>query len=618
MWKAWSCRQLFFLFAVVLLLSGCGQSNESIVTFFNPIKDESLSGPFQYAAPWDADAFTSYVSEGESYQYAGGEFVYGGIVPHHLLAGYIPGAFFGTIADQRVDTIILISPNHFNRGIGPVATTYRHWETPFGQVETNREIVEALLETGLVQIEEGVIAEEHGIYSHMPFITKLLPKTDVVALTLPVGMGREELDTLVDALIEVQKFHKHTVVVGSVDFSHYQPLSVANFHDVLSQHVIEVGEREDVFDLEIDSPETVYAVLSLMQAQGTSHVAHVVSDNAANITGDPEVAETTSYISPYFILGESKKDEKLATMLHVGDMMLDRSVAVRMQQEGGFDWLLEPLAGPEERFFSGIDTIVGNLEGPLADVRIDTSKEIAFRFDPALKHDFVRWGFDVFTLANNHTVDMGYQGMRDTKRHLDDVGIAHLGEQYGLNSSSIYIDTVRGLDIAYVAINDTHYNIPIEDMVELVSEADTRADTVIVTIHWGTEYQPLSNSRQRDMARQFIDAGADAVIGHHPHVVQELEVYKERPIFYSLGNFLFDQYFSVPTQQGLVIGLVVGDDSIDSFSVFPVVSVRSQVDYMPYTMRLEFMEGLVERSRLGEYTIDNYSLDFSYARPTSS
>jgi poly-gamma-glutamate synthesis protein (capsule biosynthesis protein) len=95
-------------------------------------------------------------------------------------------------------------------------------------------------------------------------------------------------------------------------------------------------------------------------------------------------------------------------------------------------------------------------------------------------------------------------------------------------------------------------------------------------MHWGTEYQHVNGRLQAEMAHKLIDAGADVIIGHHPHVIQGIEVYQGKPIFYSLGNFVFDQYFSEDTQRGLAIGLVLDKDGIEA-SIFPLRSSASQV-----------------------------------------
>jgi hypothetical protein len=162
--------------------------------------------------------------------------VRGGIVPHHLLAGHIDAAFFETIAKQRPSTIVLFGPNHFGRGFSDTITTGRDWKTVYGDVPTDRTIVAGLTEAGIAGIEEAIVKEEHSVYSLIPFIKKSLPEAKVVPLILSNRMSFEDADALADALLDIVP--KDTVFVSSIDFSHYQRLPVANFHDALSIGVI--------------------------------------------------------------------------------------------------------------------------------------------------------------------------------------------------------------------------------------------------------------------------------------------------------------------------------------------------------------------------------------------
>jgi poly-gamma-glutamate synthesis protein (capsule biosynthesis protein) len=118
-------------------------------------------------------------------------------------------------------------------------------------------------------------------------------------------------------------------------------------------------------------------------------------------------------------------------------------------------------------------------------------------------------------------------------------------------------------------------------------------------MHWGIEYKNISNDAQRNLAHLLIDKGVDAVIGAHPHVVEEAELYKNKPIFYSLGNFIFDQYFSEETQEGLSVGLILQDGAVKSAYLFPMYGVKSQVQLMEEERRDKFLEWFNENSRMG-------------------
>jgi poly-gamma-glutamate synthesis protein (capsule biosynthesis protein) len=116
-----------------------------------------------------------------------------------------------------------------------------------------------------------------------------------------------------------------------------------------------------------------------------------------------------------------------------------------------------------------------------------------------------------------------------------------------------------------------------------------------VAIHWGEEYRDVSNKRQQTLGRALIDAGADVIIGHHPHVVEEIELYRGKPIFYSLGNFIFDQYFSKETQEGLAVKISVGDKKA-AYELIPVDLHKSQPKRMSSDAEEKWLEELSLRS----------------------
>ena len=115
-----------------------------------------------------------------------------------------------------------------------------------------------------------------------------------------------------------------------------------------------------------------------------------------------------------------------------------------------------------------------------------------------------------------------------------------------------------------------------------------------MSVHWGQEYQIKSSVFQQKLARKIIDSGADLIIGHHPHVVQEIEIYNNKLIFYSLGNFVFDQYFSEQTQQGLAVRLEINENKL-VFQLFPIQSKLSQPFLMEQNQAEKFLEKLSER-----------------------
>lgn len=254
-------------------------------------------------------------------------------------------------------------------------------------------------------------------------------------------------------------------------------------------------------------------------------------------------------------------------LLFVGDIMPSRYVAVKMARN------TRAYPFRDSAYLTrGADLAFANLESPVTRGRAIANSEMSFRTDPEVIPELARAGFDVVSLANNHTPNWGESGIRDTMRYLATSSIAFAGA--GTSSAAyapVYVNA-RGLRIAIIAQNDTDV-VPPEycagrsrvgtacfDLAALASStraARSQADLVVFTMHAGVEYATSSSARQRTFARAAIDAGADVVIGHHPHVIQNEEVYKGKPIFYSLGNFIFDQDLSPATQRGLVIVLQI-------------------------------------------------------------
>ena len=136
---------------------------------------------------------------------------------------------------------------------------------------------------------------------------------------------------------------------------------------------------------------------------------------------------------------------------------------------------------------------------------------------------------------------------------------------------------------------------PPAEALETIEQQNEPPRTIIVLIHWGTEYSLKSSPAQQSLAHQLIDAGADLIIGHHPHVVQDIEQYNDKLIFYSLGNFIFDQYFSNEVQQGLLVGLEFQDKQL-VFDLLPIQSKLSQPFLMEGNIRETFLKRLAGRS----------------------
>ncbi|MEI6191147.1 MAG: CapA family protein [bacterium] len=247
----------------------------------------------------------------------------------------------------------------------------------------------------------------------------------------------------------------------------------------------------------------------------------------------------------------------------VGDIMLDRGVEYFANKDFGGDY--GELFIKVKSQLQSYDLLFANLEGPVSDRGVDGGSLYSFRFEPRVIPVLKEAGFDIFSLANNHIFNWGEYAFTDTLSLLSDAGISYVGAGFdGPEAYKEKIMNVKGIKIAFLdfsefrngAVINSTSTIPgialisEEAVLQSVSQAKRQADLVIVSYHFGNEYETESNDYQKKYAELAIDNGADLIIGAHPHVVQNIGQYKNVWIAYSLGNFIFDQGFSDATMQG--------------------------------------------------------------------
>lgn len=268
--------------------------------------------------------------------------------------------------------------------------------------------------------------------------------------------------------------------------------------------------------------------------------------------------------------------------LFVGDVMMDRSIRIRAEREqNGYATFFECVAPTFEKY----DVVVANLEGSVTDFpsvsrygKINTPESFQFTMSPEILPVLRAVGIDAVGVANNHIYDFGRKGLEMTRQLVPASGLGYFGDPADEAHASITLlvddekgDLTKAPRIHIVTFNEfvgTGAEAFEKTKKELARFADAN-EPVIVFAHWGNEYVPATE-RVKEWAHQFIDLGADAVIGHHPHVVQETEYYKGVFIAYSLGNFIFDQYFDAEVRKGAAVELIIRDDEIVESRLLPV------------------------------------------------
>ncbi|MBP6925877.1 MAG: CapA family protein [Candidatus Pacebacteria bacterium] len=290
-----------------------------------------------------------------------------------------------------------------------------------------------------------------------------------------------------------------------------------------------------------------------------------------------------------YVAVKDKTPEQYRVLL-VGDIMLDRGVKSKVYQYGGdYAFLFNDITD----VLSSADITFGNLEGSVSDVGADTGKPYSFRFEPKIVDALAGAGFDVVALANNHTFDWGHESLCASVSHLDRVGI--FGSGAGCDTARAEQPFIKELSdgtmIGFLSFTEFYKGgyatedraglarYTEENMLQRIADLKTNGtDVVFVSIHWGTEYHTRSNEMQQELGRKFIEAGADVVVGHHPHVAQEIEKYQDGWIIYSLGNFIFDQKFSEQTMKGLMAEVIIQDGAVASLGSH---IVRLNENYQP-------------------------------------
>lgn len=317
------------------------------------------------------------------------------------------------------------------------------------------------------------------------------------------------------------------------------------------------------------------AVLAALAASYGGLFYYVREFRLARDTQSASALLAARVLTQYNATLAKQEREASSTILFAGDVMLSRGVRTMIARHGN-----NP-AFPFARIASSTlaaDILIGNLEGPISARGEDWGNPISFRAHPNVVDGLLSAGFDVLGLANNHIMDWGRTALSDTVSLLESAGIGTVGA--GRNTAEAnepLIINAKGGRIALLGYTSllpqsfeakdatpgtSHFEA--SSIADAIRAAKTDADIVVVLMHWGEEYRAHSTAAQRDIGHALIDAGADLVVGTHPHVTEEVERYGNGWIAYSLGNFVFDQNFSEETNKGEMLEVHIAHKAIDA------------------------------------------------------
>lgn len=226
----------------------------------------------------------------------------GAVVPHHLLAHELIGQVFAELARQEPSLVIIIGPNHFNKG-ARVLTSLWPWDTPFGMVEVDDRIADEVLRSSLVQRDDQVLSTEHSMGNLMPFVKYFLPEAKVLPVILHYDVTWREAKVLGEYLATiVEKEPAEAVIIASVDFSHYLTSKEAQAKDAETIMALKAKNMGRIFAMGndyLDSPASIGAIFAAMDSMGCKEFEILANTNSGIILGN-DLIETTSYITMIF------------------------------------------------------------------------------------------------------------------------------------------------------------------------------------------------------------------------------------------------------------------------------------------------------------------------------
>ena len=429
-----------------------------------------------------------------------------------------------------------------------------------------------------------IIAEHYGRDN---FINKLNLQAQKITMTSttfedPSGLSANNKSTVGDLfklagyiktnkpeILEITKKRSYTIPKKHTWFSINQFLrkpeytgGKSGFTDPAKQTVI------STFSLKLSEGEPRPIAITLLRSNDrVRDVENILKYLKKNIYYGGDEGAMHDWIEKNLNLPDISEPDFI-TMQFLGDIMLDRGVrnSVNKNFAGDYSALFEKMDVLKEA-----DIVFANLEGTASDKGKSIGNLYSFRMDPSVVPALKGAGISILSVANNHVGDWGLPAYIDTLARLKENEILYTGGGTLLEAEQPTIIEKYGMRIGFLGFSDVgpNYMKAEEDKVgillasnpkfeQIIKNASTQVDYLVVSFHFGDEYKKIHNKRQEEIAHRAIDSGAKIIIGHHPHVSQDTEVYKNGFIAYSLGNFIFDQKFSAETMQGMMLELKLG------------------------------------------------------------
>lgn len=315
-------------------------------------------------------------------------------------------------------------------------------------------------------------------------------------------------------------------------------------------------------------------------------------------------------VGPEFAAWDGREQPGITIAL-AGDMLFDRHVAKQIERHGG-SFVFDGYAA----YLKDSDIVLGNLETPLSDRGTAMEdKEYTFRSRPEIAGLLKQHHITAVSIANNHILDYGMPAFTDTMKHLKEAGVYYSGGGHNREEAEAGVVIERnGIKTGFIAFSGVvpstdwyagrnkpgiigAYKVHEAAVVRCIERLKEKCDLVVVSVHWGKEGSLEIREQEREMAHKMADAGADIVMGHHPHVVQGVELYNGKLIFYSLGNFIFTQSHSELSNRMMAVRVRYGGDKkLAGVEIVPGVIRGSRPEIMNEEEKRQFLSELNQQS----------------------
>lgn len=484
------------------------------------------------------------------------------VLPHHGITGKNINIFYSDLQKKykNFDRIIIISPDHFGalrKHIGSLPLSldticYRSscvigWHMlPYSADSEVWSIFNASWST-----------REHGLGEHILRIARYFPEAKVSPIILRRKFGAWEWEKDIAKVIS-EIPDKRVLVIASVDFSHHVREDFARLHDAKSIDTLRFGGVDDFSSLEVDCRNCLAVAKVIADKKWKQDFNFSLRTSVDSLFWIESGIDNTSHIFWTFVpRNDNQKylDEHSMTFwsgvfLFTWDTHWARAFPYYEKKTA---WYMSTMAHifyqqydtsndltiKYNKILTGFDDVIVNFESALSREQecIPSRKEVVLSTDPKYITWFHSLWITLANVANNHSHDCGKSAFENSEMLFKSGGIIPFWYD------TVHYKTIRGNTYAYLGLDMIESQSDIPKIVDSIKKMSLAGNLVLVNIHWWIEYQKIPTERQKKIAHDFVDAGARLVIGHHSHVVGEEEVYKGIPIYYSLGNFIFDQPF---------------------------------------------------------------------------